>query len=333
MIYISREMSLSLEETIFARHRSIAECDELRIISGYVGSEPIEKLSELPFNSKVFYGMYGETGIHSALHEKICEIDTSSAKVNVFYSNLKVHSKIYLWLFQGRVVSGLSGSANFSRNGLRSFYREILSDLNAEDFRSVLEYAKKVADNSISCFEHIPRPLAQQYEEGSISPTACSLTLLDPRTNEVHETHGLNWGQGTTNHTTHDDACIPIRVRHIRDSPGLFFPKPGYSTLPGGRVQRQSDPIEVIFDDGMVMACSMEGNNHPYRIDQNDLGPMYPKQITSFPYKGTIGKYFRDRLGVPHGQPVRKHHLESYGRTDIHLSLIGEGVYYLDFSR
>tara|TARA_B100001123_G_C15219387_1_gene990586 strand:+ start:252 stop:1253 length:1002 start_codon:yes stop_codon:yes gene_type:complete len=332
MIHISTETSNTLEETVFNKHHSITECDELRIVSGYVGPEPINKLNTLPFKSKVFYGMYGEAGIDPSLHKTICAIDNSSAKISVFYSKLKVHSKIYLWLNRGRVVSGLSGSANFSNQGLLTLYREILSDLNAGDFRPVLKYATKVANKSISCFEHIARPRALPSQETSVMPTACSLTLLNPSTGEVHETHGLNWGQGTTNHTTRDDACIPIRVGHIRDYPDLFFPKPGYSTSPGGRLQRQSDPIEVIFDDGFVMAGSMEGNNYPYPIDQGDQGPVYPKQLTSFPDKGTIGKYFRDRLSVPHGQPVRKHHLESYGRKTIDFSVASEGVYKLDFS-
>jgi hypothetical protein len=45
-----------------------------------------------------------------------------------------------------------------------------------------------------------------------------------------------------------------------------------------------------------------------------------------------MGKYLRDRVGIPHGQPFRKHHLERYGRDTIDISLIGEGVYRFDFS-
>jgi hypothetical protein len=45
-----------------------------------------------------------------------------------------------------------------------------------------------------------------------------------------------------------------------------------------------------------------------------------------------MGEYLRTRLNVPHGQPVRRHHLERYGRTDISVSLIGDGIYRCDFS-
>jgi hypothetical protein len=61
-------------------------------------------------------------------------------------------------------------------------------------------------------------------------------------------------------------------------------------------------------------------------------GAIYPKQISSFPVKAELGEYIRNRIGVPLGQPVRKHHLERYGRTDIEVSLLGDGVYKFDFS-
>jgi len=61
-------------------------------------------------------------------------------------------------------------------------------------------------------------------------------------------------------------------------------------------------------------------------------GVVYPKQISSFPVKSQLGEYIRNRIGVPLGQPVRRHHLEKYGRTDITISLLAEGVYKFDFS-
>jgi hypothetical protein len=61
-------------------------------------------------------------------------------------------------------------------------------------------------------------------------------------------------------------------------------------------------------------------------------GVIYPKQISTFPVKSELGEYIRNRIGVPLGQPVRRHHLERYGRTDIEVSLLGDGVYKFDFS-
>ena len=61
-------------------------------------------------------------------------------------------------------------------------------------------------------------------------------------------------------------------------------------------------------------------------------GIKHPKQISSFPSKAELGIYHRERLNVPLGQPVRSHHLNSYGRSNIEISLIEEGVYNFDFS-
>ena len=92
-----------------------------------------------------------------------------------------------------------------------------------------------------------------------------------------------------------------------------------------GRMQRHNDSIEIIWDDGLTMEGLLEGSQ-----PVNDK--IYPKQISSFPVKAELGEYIRNRIGVPLGQPVRKHHLERYGRVDIEVSLLGEGVYKFDFS-
>ena len=83
--------------------------------------------------------------------------------------------------------------------------------------------------------------------------------------------------------------------------------------------------IDIIWDDDVSMAGLFFGNQ---TID----GIMYPKQVSSFPHASEMGKYLRKRLHVPDGQPVRKHHLDRYGRSTIGISLLSEGVYRFDFS-
>ena len=154
----------------------------------------------------------------------------------------------------------------------------------------------------------------------------CSMTLLD-RNGEVPSTSGLNWGQNPRNHTRPNDAYIPVRTRHIRNFPELFPPKQlnPLNVNAGGRIQRHNDAVEIIWDDGVNMEVLLEGSQP---ID----GITYPKQISSFPVKSELGEYFRHRLSVPLDQPVRRHHLENYGRTDVAVSLISEGVYNFNFS-
>ena len=316
----------NLEEIIFQRHNLLLS-DELIVLSGYVGPSPVSRLEELPIRSSVIYGMYGSDGIDPILHQSLTDLQGRIAKVNIFYSLLPVHSKAYVWRNRGDVVHALVGSANFSNNGLRTPYREILAETSIDTFRPLNEYVQHVLNNSQSCLEIANLvPLRRRPNLVVSAGDVCLMTLLDPRTGEVQNVSGLNWGQNLQNPKQKpNDASIPIRSEYIRAYPELFPPKQNYSKDPRGKAQRQNDAIEMIWDDEVTMEGLLEGN---YPIGN----VMFPKQISSFPHKSQLGEYFRNRLGVPSGQPVRRHHLEAYGRTDVGVSLIAEGVYRFDFS-
>lgn len=57
------------------------------------------------------------------------------------------------------------------------------------------------------------------------------------------------------------------------------------------------------------------------------------KQLSSFPRKDTFGGYFRIRLGLGENDKVTDQHFSNYGRNNITLTLLAEGVYYSDFSK
>ncbi|WP_316809202.1 restriction endonuclease PLD domain-containing protein [Pedobacter agri] len=310
-----------LEELIFHRHQ-IHNSDELIVLSGYLGPSPVARLEQLPFNTTVIYGMYGSEGIMPTLHNSLISIQNKVDNVNIFYSQLPVHSKCYAWRKSGEIIHALIGSANFSTNGLTTPFREVLAETTFDTFRPLNAYIQKVLNNSVSCLE----VGSDRVVEKTINLEYCNMTLLG-KDNEVQNAAGLNWGQNPSNHTTLNDAYIPIRTNHIKDYPHLFPPKQinPQSVDSRGRLQRHNDAIEIIWDDGITMEGLLEGSQP---ID----GVIYPKQISSFPIKSQLGEYVRMRIGVPLGQPVRRHHLERYGRTDVTVSLLGEGVYKFNFS-
>ncbi len=311
----------NLEELIFHRHQ-MHESDELIVLSGYLGPSPVARLEQLPFNSTVIYGMYGSEGIKPTLHNSLISIHNHVDNLNIFYSQLPVHSKCYAWRKRGEIIHALVGSANFSTNGLSTPFREVLAETTFDTFRPLNAYIQHVLNNSISCLE-IGN---DRVVDVAINLEFCHMTLLG-KGGEVQNAAGLNWGQNPNNHTTLNDAYIPIRTEHIRNYPHLFPPKqlsPQHADR-RGRVQRHNDAVEIIWDDGLTMEGLFEGSQP---ID----GVIYPKQISSFPIKAQLGEYIRYRIGVPLGQPVRRHHLERYGRTDITVSLLAEGVYKFDFS-
>ena len=126
----------NLEEIIFQRHE-ILDTDELIVLSGYLGPRPVARLEELPFNSR---GMYGSEGIQTRLHNSLTRIQNEVENLNIFYSQLPVHSKCYVWRRQGQIIHALLGSANFSINGLTTPYREILAETTRDTFNPLNDY-------------------------------------------------------------------------------------------------------------------------------------------------------------------------------------------------
>ena len=315
----------NLEEIIFQRHE-ILDTDELIVLSGYLGPRPVARLEELPFNSRVIYGMYGSEGIQNRLHNSLLTIQNQAQNLNIFYSQLPVHSKCYIWRNNGNVIHALIGSANFSVNGLTTPYREILAETTRDTFAPLNDYLTHIFNNSISCLEIE----GVGVQDGVAQNEECDMPLVMAN-GQTHNASGLNWGFMANGQPSPkrgiNDACIPISIEHIRQYPDLFPPKLTDRELIDvrGRRQRANEAIELIWDDGVTMEGLLEGTNN---VD----GIAYPKQISSFPIKSEMGVYLRNRLGVPLGQPVRRHHLDNYGRTDIRVSLLGNGIYSCDFS-
>ncbi len=317
----------NLEEIIFHRHQTVRS-DELVILSGYLGPSPVSRLEQLPLNSTVIYGMYGDKGIQHRLHNALVETQINVPNVNIYYSTIPIHSKCYIWKNQHVIQHALIGSANFSTNGLATPYREILAETTYDTFQPLHEYIDRVMVNSILCTDIeltaknrkiVTTPNIQ------ISTQFCRMSLLG-RGDILHPASGLNWGQGQGN-VTPNDAYIAIKKDYIRQYPNLFPPKQDFAIMTnvGGKPNRHNDAIEIIWDDGMIMDGLLEGS-------QDENGLKYPKQITSFPRKNLMGEYLRHRLGVPSGQPVSIDDLQRYGRTNIDISLQDEGIYYFDFS-
>lgn len=117
---------------------------------------------------------------------------------------------------------------------------------------------------------------------------------------------------------------------NIKNFPNMFPPKKYLgidNPLSTGRKNRENDEVELIWDDGEKMIGLLEGQ----QINKTN-GLIYPKQLSSSSKKSILGKYLRKRLGVSLNHTITKADLKRYGRTNIDISLIGEGIYYMDFS-
>jgi hypothetical protein len=319
--------SENLEEIIFSKHKYI-NSDELFIISGYVGPSPIQRLATLPIKTTVIYGMFGSESISQRLHSALINLHNPTQN-EILYSNIPVHSKCYIWKHQGSITHALIGSANFSTNGLTIPFRETLAETTNDTFIELNNYLSQIVSNSVPCNTVTITPPPPGHVGGTTVtppiPNVCTMVLYDPNTGEVPPSSGLNWGF-SAGHTNPGDAYITIRTSHIRNYPNLFPPKQTHPTrILGGRSNRQNDSVELIWDDGTIMDALLEGS-------QTVNGLQYPKQLSSFPSKNTLGVYIRNRLGLPPTALVTKADLDRYGRDEVEISLLQNGAYFVDFS-
>lgn len=329
-----------LYKIVYGMHEQLVGIKEMVIISGYVGYQTIKQLENLPsdIHSSIVYGMYGSEQISMPLHTALLEIQNTSPNIDIFYSTIPVHSKIYLWQSKKSLKRALVGSANFSVSGLKNNYKEVLTDVDKKSFSDLVNYCNRILDNSILCDDRgvQVKPVKKSYKISEKNKDAqpylnegiCRVSLLDAN-NEVPAKSGLNWGCSDA-HVKLGDAYIRITMDYIRDFPNLFPAKKyvGIENVESsGRKSRENDEVELIWDDGVRMIGLLEGQQSS-RID----GLVYPKQLSSSPSKSIMGIYLRNRLGVPLNHVITTRDLLKYGRTYIDISLIGEGLYYLDFS-
>lgn len=340
-----------LEDIIFSKHELLPdEPDEMIIISGYLGPAPMERLSELSkMKITVIGGMY-PLGIDLRLLNSLEKIKEKNPSIEIKYSQQEIHSKIYIWKSKGKTLSALIGSANFSSNGLRTDYRESLADATRDTFNPLDIYYKFILQHStdVPTVKNNQRVInfgenANQVAESNASYTTDKKYSFDiplyKKSNgipEVPVASGLNWGL-SKGHVARGDAYIRLPKEILKENKKLIKPFDSEFTTPSGQRKRNSDPIELIWDDGYIMEASLEGV-------QTYENKKYPKQLASFSYKqpyyngkrisrkSILGRYLRNRLNVATDERITLDTLNSYGRNTITLSLIEEGIYYADFS-
>lgn len=332
----------NLENIVFTRNQ-LFQCDELVILSGYVGPTPIRKLETLPIKSTVIYGMYGCDGIQRSLHDTLVAENSSLSKVDILYSTIPVHSKCYIWKNKGSVVHALIGSANFSTNGLTTPFKEVLAETTYDTFDPLKQYLDMVLDRTINCEDAIVKNNKSRFQkQGQTQDTKefdkdiCTMPLyvMEHGIQTVPAKSGVNWGLASLSgsHVNLNDAYIKIGAKMLEHYPEMFPKKqecPSEDEKIGRKGHRHNDNIEILWDDGTTMTGLLEGSI-PKSI--NGIKELYPKQISTTPNKSELGKYIRKRMGIAEGVPITMADFKAYGRASIDVSLQGEGIYYFDFS-
>ena len=174
MIYQTTKHN-TLEDLVFNRHNDLDSCDELQIISGYIGPSAAKRLSELPFQANVICGMYRVGALKKHEHPIYVGIQNNTHNVNILYSDMPIHTKLYLWKKENIILSALLGSANFSFSSLNSFRRELLTDVTDSYFNELSEYSNFVINNSILCTD-INEQAIDLSSDTETKPILCSIS-------------------------------------------------------------------------------------------------------------------------------------------------------------
>lgn len=326
-----------LDKTVLEMLHNTTSSNNIVIVSGYVGYQTIKMLCEQCCDVRitVVYGMYGSERISLPLHQALMEVQRQYSNITILYSTIPVHSKIYTWNCDAKIEKALVGSANFSISGMMNDYKEVLSDVGLDTYDILKEYCDYVLSKAISCnnvdvkFKKVFKASGHsKLVQPLLAKNVCRATLLD-RNGQVSKKSGLNWGL-SKGHVSEGDAYIRITSNYIKLFPSLFPPKKYVGVdnpLSKGKKNRENDEVELIWDDGEKMIGLLEGQQ-----TKTVNGLVYPKQLSTSPSKSILGKYLRKRLGVDLNHTITKSDLLRYGRTSIDISLIGEGIYYLDFS-
>ena len=228
------ESDKNLKESILYSD-DVGEFDQIIIISGYLGLEPLNELSKLGVNSTVVFGMYPTEGVDLKAHKIYQQF--AEKNLNVMYStSQEVHSKIYVWKKNEKVLKILVGSANFTNVALVSDNREILVEVESKDYQEVMKYVDNVIFNSTSSVNiddsnlrlrtsksQSGSPLLESDEDLLSSKNrVCILSLLDK--SENMPAHRFNQGQSAKGNVNPNDSIIHKSSKYQR-FPEIFSEK------------------------------------------------------------------------------------------------------------
>lgn len=309
-------------------------CDELVILSGYGSPFFLEDIIKIiPHHRvKLILGMTPQ-GISKEKFDDFKNIAINNEKVEILFQieEPPTHMKIYQWYNKRKPKYSYQGSANFSYAGFVS-QNEILSlsdkdfdkiiadvlplccnclDENIKDFIKVYEEDYKEPENvKETPEEYGSEELRHKPEAKDFRPKRFKWRTTEPLTNSVHInlilpndksslTKGINiWERDGK---SEEDAYIDLS-RHYGEL-DKFFPK--------------DKPVDLETDDGLNLTVKRRGPHGRELIILNEETNFY--------------NYFLRRLELDTHRPISYADLESYGRTDIEITKIGNNRFKLNF--
>lgn len=289
--------------------------NNLYIVSGYASATflrrhiiDISQIGLENFMINLIIGMPSKKSDHNAFLQLHQEYE-NNIRGYYYNGNVPVHSKVYTWLNNDDPIRGFSGSANYSQYGF--FASKQINQMNID---SPLEI-KEFYDSLLAVSTYIPNAIVEDSVleripniEGSILPGSISWIEMDKsvrisflqRNGTLPARSGLNWGQREGREK--DQAYLSIKGDSRKEG---FLPEIAYT-------------FSLLTDDNKVFDCvvAQQGRKGIHTTNDNS----------------ELGRYIRNRLGVPNGTFLTVSHLENYGRTDFTIVKIDDETFLFDFS-
>lgn len=304
-----------------------SKANRLYIVSGYASAtfarRHIVELLRVKKNFEInlIIGMPSAKSDHMAfllLHKEF------KGMFNGYYlqSQPPVHCKVYSWFNNNKPSFGFAGSANYSQFGF--FSDQQLNQLSDEDPVEIKKLYDGLLKKSIFIPDHkivlpvghrIPRvksvpPGEIQWE---IPDKRVTISFLD-KSGNLPAISGLNWGQRV------EKRIHPItkKVSFAKREPNQAYLSLKGDSRKEGFLPERAFTFSLITDDKATFDCAVaqDGRKAIHTTNDNSL----------------IGKYIRNRIGVPLGGLVTVDDLEKYGRTDYTIEKIDDETFLLDFS-
>ena len=288
------------------------------LIYGMAGSDGVSKINHLGFISLEQHKEFAYNGDFTCSYVR---------------KPSSVHSKVYVWCKGNKPVQAFIGSANYSESGFHLPSRtETLAECDPSTAYDFFESVKKKAiscdkanrDKDFSPKLHIVSPITKSSEVVKIETDKTSpfynhemvvLSLLTAK-GDAGNGSRLNWGvrpDGKPRTSTNGNGSVSKRD-----------PNQSYIGLPASLQRSGFFPdikhrFTVLTDDDKIFTC--------VRAQANGKGIETPQDNSE------IGRYFRQRLGLPSGAYISVSDLKKYGRTEVKFYKLDDENYVMDFSR
>ena len=330
--------------------------DTLRVVSGYathaMASRHLLAANDIriPLYVDLVYGMAGSDGVSREDHTGFVSLERKDefdfrGQFNCSYVKrpYSVHSKVYVWCKGEKPVQAFIGSANYSQRGFsQSKHVETLAEC---DPVSALEFFHRAKSSAVDCVKvnqekDFPEKLrglqvpqkrdpvlmietdARSPYKGCLKIVVSLLIEKGTKAGSVGDASRLNWGvraDGLPRRNKNDD---PRSAARNPNQAYIALPTPIQKSgfFPAFVKGRENPRFTVLTDDGKVFSCVRASGD-------------YGKEIETPQDNSELGRYFRNRLGLPSGAYITAQDLKRYGRYDVVFYKLDDERYVMDFSR